>query len=176
MVMIAVLLLTSLVEAQVISRTVTAISPNEGSSLGSTRITITGTGFSTDYAAGENLVEIDGNLCVTVEKQGGGVCMGKCSNSERIICDTPAHVQSDWLTLRVTIDRQYPIVNSLVKFRYRNAIAGSMSAIYPAQGKVGTILNLQGSGWNDFLDPFYRNILINPSNGKPKPFVYIYYS
>ena len=77
--------------ADIVERKVTGISPNVGSTLGSTRITITGTGFSTDYAEGENLVEIDGNVCETIEKQGGGVCMGTCSNSERIICDTPPH-------------------------------------------------------------------------------------
>ena len=61
--------------ASVAIRRIDKVSPSRGSTQGGTRITITGVGFSTDYADGENRVEIDGRRCPTIEDQGRGVCM-----------------------------------------------------------------------------------------------------
>ena len=150
----------------VIIRRIDKVSPNQGTTLGGTRITITGVGFSSDYAHGQNHVLIDGNMCTTIEKQGVGVCMGKCSTSEKIVCDTPPHEASGWLKVQVTVDSKYPIANS-GQFQYINGFAGATTMIYPAAGKAGSILNLLGSDWPEFLKPFYKNVQINPQEYMP---------
>jgi hypothetical protein len=125
------------IRAAVVVRRIDSVSPSSGTHLGGTRITITGVGFSTDYADGENRVEINGKVCPTTEAQGGGVCMGTCSNANRIICDTPPHDPSGPLHVKVTVDRQFPIpLSSKARFQYTKDLAGSIRRMYPSSGQV----------------------------------------
>jgi hypothetical protein len=72
---------------------ITSIEPNRGSYLGITRVTITGTGFSTNFIDGGNRVTIGrmhngvwvGGDCEVLE----GACTVECGSDTKLFCDTP---------------------------------------------------------------------------------------
>ena len=77
-------------------REVFSMSPNEGSTTGGTRVTLTGAGFSQDFLNGGNSVyfaDADGNLAAECEVLQGS-CTEECTTSSTLICDTKATAAS----------------------------------------------------------------------------------
>ena len=93
---------------------------------------------------------------------------GTCSNSERIICDTPKHAASGALYIKVTVDRKYALpLTSAARFQYVADVAGSMVNLAPFAGHVSTILNVQTSGTKEDLD-YYKHIMVDNENKDEK--------
>ena len=90
-------------------REVFSMSPNEGSTTGGTRVTLTGAGFSQDFLNGGNSVyfaDDDGNLAAECEVLQGS-CTEECTTSSTLICDTKATAASGKLTVHVKIDGSF---------------------------------------------------------------------
>jgi hypothetical protein len=110
-----------------------------------------GTGFSTDYAAGHNVVWIGATSeCVTTERAGHGACTVLCSNFNQIVCTTaPRAASSSALPITVTVDGQFAVpATAGVGFTYVAGRSGNLVGVFPSSGKAGTILNLRGHGWS----------------------------
>jgi hypothetical protein len=151
-----VLLLTVSLAASVMERRIDSVSPSEGSTMGNTRIVIKGTGFSTDYRAGGNVVMVGDTECVTVEKSGFGACTVLCSNSNQIVCNTGKHAAASKLSITVKVDGQYAVpANAQATFTYVPDKAGKVLAVHPSAGRSGTVLHLHGTGWDTALDSFH---------------------
>lgn len=85
-------------EPEPLGPTITDVTFESGSPLGSQRIALTGTGFTTNFHSGGNQVEIGSSAtgwsaCEVVE----GACTVDCGSASRIVCDTD-QVPSDWYT------------------------------------------------------------------------------
>ena len=114
--------------------TVTSVSPAAGTSLGSTSVTISGTGFS-DAAAGTNTVTFDGNPATSVV----------VVDDTTLTCDTPAG------TAGATVDVVVTNTNGSATLvdGYEYHVTPTVTGIAPGSGTAlgGTTVTVSGTGF-----------------------------
>ena len=152
--------------ARPVSASVSSVHPSIGSRNGGQRITIAGSGFSTDFMNGANTVTIGGEECKPVNFFGGG-CTVDCTTSERIVCLTGeisiGSLASKTVTGDVTVDDTFDLEDAF-SFTYDQDIAGTLTDIVPSSVRSGTVVNLIGEGWDrqaEFVRQFWAGKMFN---------------
>ena len=173
------------------SLSVTKIEPNEGSKLGRTRITITGTGFSTNFIDGGNKVTIGrllngewvGGDCEVLE----GACTVECGSDTKIFCDTPAWDPAhgvgrgtgwvrdqDSFRLNIYTDCAKGLTGCAKTLQWserggffyqRDQLTPTVRSIHPRYIHAGAVVRMAGSNWGEYIRAYRHGVYIG--RGRP---------
>ena len=163
----------TLVEQAQKTRAVSSVTPNQGTALGGTRLSIIGEGFATDLFDGSNMVEIGDDSsgwvgCDVIE----GACTVDCGGPYRIVCDTGpwlADEQTGWLDVRVTVTEGEFAATATCAGCYAfrpssHASAPRLTSVSPRHAGAGDVLQLLGENLGEAVED-YTNIYVGA--GRP---------
>ena len=157
-----------------------SVEPTSGSSLGGTRLSIEGSGFTTDFFAAFNEVQIGRGdtwvVCDVIE----GACTVDCGGPKRIVCDTGPWVrefEDITLDLKVKVTRDLDVMKASLTnaFTYKMTTHGThpmLTAVTPSAVSANGVLDIKGHAFGasikDYLS-IYLGVGRAPQGGNIQP-------